>query len=82
MKIKLKNFNEKLAKTNRDKEDIEIQYEEILEKINDLKDKYEDQMQFIFSNISKPNEQLKELISVHTKEIESNQAEVDAIAVN
>ena len=53
----------------------------MLENINELKDKYEDQMQFIFVNVSKPNEQVKELISAQMKEIETKQAELDAIAV-
>ena len=81
MKIKLKNFNEKLAKIIKDREDIEIQYEEILENINNLKDGYQEQIQTIFTDVSKPNKILKELIGVQQKEIDAKDVELDVILV-
>lgn len=82
MKIKLSNFSEKLEKIIKDKEDLELRYEDILRNINDLKENYEGDVKFIFSNVNAPNEDLKAEIDNNITQFKDKEEELETIIVD
>ncbi len=81
LKIKLSNFSEKLERIIKDKEDLELKYEDILRSINELKENYEEDIKFTFKNVNAPNEDLKQEIDNYVNFFKEKEEELNSIIV-